>query len=52
MPAPSRTASRPMSTTFSQSPASIASRNALLPLVLVRSPTISTPASCAKVTAE
>ena len=49
--APSRTASRPMSTTFSQSPASIASRNALLPLVLVRSPTMSTPASCANGTA-
>ncbi len=45
MCAPSRTASRPMSTTFSQSAASIASRKAREPLVLVRSPTIMTPAS-------
>jgi hypothetical protein len=40
-----------MSTTFSQSPASIASRKALEPLVLVRSPTMSTPASCRNGTA-
>ena len=41
-----------MSTTFSQSPASIASRKAFDPLVFVRSPTMSTPASCRKGTAE
>jgi hypothetical protein len=43
---PSRIWLRAIATQSSQRPCNIASRNALEPLALVRSPIISTPASC------